>query len=174
MQNTGEIETHGHTGLIILTVVMAIFMVNLDTSIINVALPTLAANFHADPSDVSKVILTYLLALSSTLLLFGRLGDLKGSEKLFLTGYSIFTLGSLLCALAPGLEFLLGFRLLQGFGGAMLLSNWGAVIVRNLPPQMRGKAFGMITVAAGSGLAIGPPIGGLLVDYLDLALDLPD
>ncbi|MBN1926141.1 MAG: MFS transporter [Prolixibacteraceae bacterium] len=151
---------------LIVTVAMALFMVNLDTSIINVALPTMASNFHSDPSDVAKIIISYLLALSSTLLVFGRLGDLKGADKLFMVGYSVFTVGSLLCALAPNLNYLIAFRLLQGLGGAILYSNWGPIFMKYLPPQFRAKAFGAITIAAGSGFAVGPPVGGYLVDHL--------
>lgn len=153
--------------LMIITVALAIFMANLDTSIVNVALPTLATHFHADPADVAKVILAYLLAMSSSLLLFGRLGDLKGSNRLFVVGYGIFTLGSILCALSATLDYLIASRLLQGIGGAILLSNWGSIIVKHLPPQARAKAFGAITIAAGSGFAVGPPIGGLLIDVLN-------
>jgi len=153
--------------LIIVTVALAIFMVNVDTSIVNIALPTLAKEFNADPADVSKVILSYLLAMSSTLLLFGRLGDLKGTEKIFTFGYLIFTVGSLLCALSNSLDMLIGFRLLQGLGGAILFSSWGAIVMKYLPPEIRGRAFGTITVAAGAGIAVGPPIGGFLVDFLN-------
>ncbi|MEI7725469.1 MAG: MFS transporter [Bacteroidota bacterium] len=152
--------------LTIVVIAIAIFMTNLDTSIVNIALPEFTKIFHADTGEVSRVVLVYLLAMVSLLLVFGKVSDLKGSERIFTMGYAVFTLASVLCAFAPTLNFLILFRFFQGVGSAMFLATWGAVALKYIPSEMRGRAFGLITVFGGVGMAIGAPIGGLLIHYL--------
>jgi EmrB/QacA subfamily drug resistance transporter len=152
--------------LTIIAIAIAIFMTNLDTSIVNIALPEFTKIFHADTGEVSRIVLVYLLAMVSLLLVFGKVSDLKGSERIFTTGYVVFTLASGLCAFAPSLNLLIVFRFIQGVGGAMLLATWGAVAMKYLPAGMRGRAFGIVTVFGGIGMAIGAPVGGLLIHYL--------
>ena len=152
--------------LTIITIAIAIFMTNLDTSIVNIALPEFTKIFHADTGEVSRIILIYLLAMVSLLLVFGKVSDLKGSERIFTMGYIVFTLASGLCAFAPSLNLLIIFRFFQGVGSAMLLATWGAIAMKYIPADIRGRAFGMVTVFGGIGMAIGAPVGGLLIHYL--------
>ena len=152
--------------LVVVTVALAIFVTNLDISIVNIALPTLSNTFNTGTDEVSRVIIAYLLALVGSLLVFGRLADQKGVEKIFIIGFSIFTIASVFCALSPTIDFLNIFRFMQGLGGAMLLAGFGAIVLKYLPPEKRGRAFGFSTVFGGIGVAIGPPVGGFLIEYL--------
>jgi len=152
--------------LVIVTVALAIFVTNLDITIVNIALPTISKIFNTGTDEVSRIIIAYLLALVGSLLVFGRLADQKGIEKVFLLGFVTFTIASILCALSPSIDLLNIFRFLQGFGAAMLLATFGAIILKYLPPEKRGRAFGFIAVFGGTGVAIGPPVGGFLVEYL--------
>ena len=151
--------------LTIIVIAIAIFMTNLDTSIVNIALPEFTKIFHADTGEVSRIVLIYLLAMVSLLLVFGKISDLKGSERIFTMGYAVFTLASGLCAFAPSLNLLIVFRFIQGVGSAMLLATWGAIAMKYLPADIRGRAFGLVTVFGGIGMAIGAPVGGLLIHY---------
>jgi EmrB/QacA subfamily drug resistance transporter len=152
--------------LTIVAIALAIFMTNLDTSIVNIALPTFVTIFHSDTGEVSRVVLIYLLAMVSLVLVFGKLSDQQKPERIFALGFTIFTVASGLCALAPSITLLILFRFVQGVGSAMLLATWGAIAVRYLPPEIRGRAFGFMTVFGGVGMAIGAPIGGFLIRYL--------
>ncbi|MBC8527584.1 MAG: MFS transporter [Candidatus Cloacimonetes bacterium] len=152
--------------LTVITVSIAIFLTNMDISIVNIALPTLSKIYNVDTSEVSRVILMYLLSMVSFLLVCGKLSDIKGSERIFKYGFAVFTISSLLCSLAPNLHFLNIFRFAQGIGGAMLLATFGAIVVKYLPADKRGRAFGFIIVFGGVGYALGAPVGGLLIQYL--------
>ncbi|MCX6246697.1 MAG: MFS transporter [Bacteroidetes bacterium] len=163
-----EAERTGKPGpaLTIIVIAISIFMTNLDTSIVNIAMPAFTRIFHADTGEVSRVVLMYLLATVSLLLVFGKLSDLKGPEKIFTLGYLVFTVSSGLCAFAPSIALLVLFRFLQGIGSAMLLATWGAIAVKYLPMEIRGRAYGLVTVFGGVGMAIGAPVGGFLIKYL--------
>jgi EmrB/QacA subfamily drug resistance transporter len=147
---------------IVLSVAFAAFMSKLDTYIVNVSLPTISKYFNVGTSEVSRVILVYLLVLTSTLLLFGRLGDKFGQKKIFVLGYFFFTLGSLLCGLSPSIQALVAFRGVQGLGGAMLLTSGYAIIPKFLPDGLRGWGFGIVTASAALGISVGAPLGGLI------------
>ena len=126
--------------LVIVTVALAIFVTNLDITIVNIALPTISKIFNTGTDEVSRIIVAYLLTLVGSLLVFGRLADQKGIEKIFLLGFITFTIASVLCALSPSINLLNIFRFLQGFGAAMLLATFGAIILKYLPPEKRGRA----------------------------------
>ena len=149
---------------VLVAVSIASFMVNLDTSIVSIALPTLAGVMNASSSQVSRIILFYLLAIVSTLMFFGRLGDRIGKKPVFLWGYILFTSASVLCGLSRGLSMLVGMRFLQGIGGAMLFATMSAIIIQNVEERHRGKAFSAIAVFSGIGVAVGAPLGGFIVE----------
>lgn len=144
---------------------LGLFMVNLDASIVNIVLPTFARTFFVDTAEVSRVVLSYLLSFSGFLLIFGRLSDMRGANKIFGLGFLVFSITSIMCALSTSLFMLEIARFLQGIGAAMLASTYGAIVIQKLPAEMRGRAFGFITVAGGAGFAMGSPIGGFLVKY---------
>lgn len=138
-------------------------MSTLDSSIVNVALPTISGQFHAELSVLQWTVTAYLLAITSLLPVFGRLADMLGRRKIFGLGFIIFTLGSVLCGLAPGIWVLVATRVLQAIGAAMLMANSAAFIVAIFPFQERGKALGLTGTVVALGSMSGPALGGLLI-----------
>ncbi|TFC94514.1 MULTISPECIES: MFS transporter [Cryobacterium] len=136
----------------------------LDATIVNVAGPSLEASLGASSVGLQWVIGGYALALGAGLILGGRLGDRYGRRRIFLLGLSAFTLVSLLCAMAPNIEVLIAFRLIQGAAGAMLLPQGLGLLRENLSGKELGIAFGIFGPALGLGGILGPVIGGGLIE----------
>lgn len=149
---------------VMVAVGMGIFLSTIDGSIVNVALPTLARTFDVDFAIVQWVVLAYLLAVSTLMLGVGRLADMVGKKPIYTTGFIIFTIGSVLCGLAPNIYFLIGFRVLQAVGAAMLLALGMAIITESFPAAERGRALGISGSIISIGIVIGPTVGGLLID----------
>jgi EmrB/QacA subfamily drug resistance transporter len=141
-------------------------MDGIDGSIVNVALPTMAAYFDTDTGTIAWVIITYLLMMAGLLLVFGKLAGRGYGKKLFLLGFVIFTLSSAACGIAPTLEILLAARLVQGLGAAMIAAVAPLLCIWYLPKEMLGTALGVIAATASIGFAAGPAIGGILTQYL--------
>jgi EmrB/QacA subfamily drug resistance transporter len=148
---------------ILANVSIGTFMSTLDSSIVNVALPTISGNLHSDLSVLQWVVTAYLLVISSLLPLFGRIADLVGRKRVFSMGFLIFTLGSLLCGLANNIWFLVAMRVFQAIGASMLMANNAAIITAVFPPQERGRALGLTGTVVALGNLSGPAIGGLLL-----------
>lgn len=146
---------------------LASMMGTLDASIANVAVPTIAKAYGHSVDDAEWVLLSFMLVTSSTLVLFGRLGDMFGQKRIYLTGFAVFGLSSLACALAPTLGFLIAARAIQGLGAAMLVSSSQALIVDTFSAQQRGRAIGLNGAAVAAGLSLGPILGGIIVTYSD-------
>jgi DHA2 family metal-tetracycline-proton antiporter-like MFS transporter len=151
--------------LIIFSVALATFMARLDSYIVNVSLPTMARYFDTGLGDISRVIFVYILATSSTLLLFGRLADRMGLRRFFLLGYVLFTAGSLLCGISPGIHMLTASRFVQGLGSSMLAATSMAIITMHIPPEKTGRAFGIFTSASALGITLGAPLGGFITGF---------
>ncbi|GAB4326963.1 MAG: MFS transporter [Candidatus Zixiibacteriota bacterium] len=131
-------------------------------SSINVALPPIAEEFAADALTMSWVPTVYLLAAAVFLLPFGRLADLYGRKRIFGIGIAVYSIGSLLAAMAPSILWLIILRILQGIGGSMIFGTGVAIVTSVYPPAQRGKALGIIVGAVYLGLSLGPFIGGIL------------
>ncbi|MHC4944857.1 MAG: DHA2 family efflux MFS transporter permease subunit [Planctomycetota bacterium] len=142
------------------------FMATLDSSIVNLALPTLSDEFNTDVSLVSWVVQSYLLVTMAFLLVGGRLLNLWGARKLFVLGFALFTVGSGVCALSLSVYMLIMARAFQGLGAAVLMSANQGLIALSFPPEQRGRALGMIGTVVSIGLASGPPLGGWLIEIL--------
>ncbi|OPZ75747.1 MAG: Multidrug resistance protein stp [Firmicutes bacterium ADurb.Bin456] len=155
---------------ILIAVLAGIIMGPLDASIVYIALPSIARYFYVDPSMVGWVSMAYLLVMSSFLLAFGRLGDMFGFKRLHLTGLLVFTGTSALCGLAPSLGALILFRGLQAIGAGLTMAMAPAIITEIFPPRERGKALGLNGMVVAVGLALGPSLGGLLVQAMDWRL----
>jgi EmrB/QacA subfamily drug resistance transporter len=142
------------------------FMATLDGSIVNVALPTLAAELRAPIDRLEWIVSAYLLAISATLLSAGRLGDLVGHRRVYVGGLAAFALGSALCGLSSGLPALVAARVVQGLGATALMAIGPAIVTDVFPPRLRGRALGSIGSVVALGLVSGPPIGGAILQAL--------
>ncbi len=159
--------------LIILAIGSAALMSSLDSTIVNITLPTLSRYFGVSILTVSWIGISYLLALSGLLLPFGRLGDLLGFKKIFIWGLAVFTIGSFLCAISNSIGVLIVFRIVQGVGGSMILAISPAMVFVFLRENIRGMALGYITATNAVGIALGPIIAGFLTAYLGWRWDFP-
>ena len=152
--------------VILFSIAFATFMVNADSYIVNISLPTISTYFKADTEAVSWVVMSYQLTVTALLLVFGTLGDRLGIKRLFMLGYGIFTLSSLTCAISPTLGWLVASRALQGAGASILYALTPAMVPKYLPPEQRGPAFGALATAAALGISVGTPLGGLITGLL--------
>jgi EmrB/QacA subfamily drug resistance transporter len=160
-QPEGPIATNKWTVLGILAI--GIFMATLDSSIVNISLPTIAGYFGAPLNGaVEWVIIAYLVAIAGMLLTIGRLADMTGRRVLWVAGLCIFTLCSAVCGAAPQLGILIAARAFQGIGGALIMSVSPAILTSAFPPQERGRALGMNAVFVALGTSVGPTLGGLI------------
>jgi EmrB/QacA subfamily drug resistance transporter len=156
--------TYRRRRLVLWICCMSLFIVGLDVTIVNVALPSIQHDFHASVSDLQWTIDMYSLVIACLLMLSGSMADRFGRRRVFQIGLSLFVLGSLLCSLAPGLGWLVAFRGLQAVGGSMLNPVAISIIANTFTdPKERGKAMGVWGSVFGLSLALGPVLGGLLV-----------
>jgi EmrB/QacA subfamily drug resistance transporter len=155
-----------HPRLVLATTILASSLAFVDGSVVNVGLPAIGRSFGAGGQSLSWMVNGYLLPLSALLLIGGAAGDLFGRRRVLMIGVAVFAAASLLCALAPNLAWLLCGRVVQGIGAAMLMPNSLAILGASFDGEARGKAIGMwAAVGAGAG-AVGPLIGGWLIDVV--------
>lgn len=157
-----EQMSKGRRAQILAVVAIGTFMGPLDSSVVNIALPSIKNTFQTTLPVVEWVVMAYLLIISSLLLTFGRMGDMYGHKKIYIAGFATFTVGSLLCGMAPTISALIAFRVVQAVGAGMLMSMGPAIITDITPPQERGKSMGVIAVAVSVALTTGPVLGGFL------------
>src|SRR5947209_15933317 len=157
----------GRRMLVLAICTLSLLIVGLDTTIVNVALPAIRSSLHASVSGLQWTIDAYTLVLASLLMLAGSTADRIGRKRVFRAGLVVFSLGSLLCGLAPSLELLIAARVLQAIGGSML-NPVAMSIIRNVfdDPRERAQAIGAWGAAVGLSMALGPIVGGALVDSL--------
>jgi EmrB/QacA subfamily drug resistance transporter len=143
---------------------MSLFIVGLDVTVVNVALPSIQHEFHASVSGLQWVVAAYSLVIASLLMLSGSTADRVGRRRTFQVGLAMFTLGSLLCSLAPSLGALVAFRMIQAIGGSMLNPVAMSIITNTFTERAeRAQAIGIWGGTVGLSMALGPVVGGLLV-----------
>ena len=152
----------GRHWMILLAVGIGSFMGALDGSVVNIILPAVSQSFGSDVATIEWVVTIYLLVLSGLLLSFGRLGDLRGNKRIYVTGFAIFVASSMLCGLSSSALMLIVFRGVQAIGAAMLAAISPAILTRNFPPAQRGRTLGLQSMMTYLGLTIGPSLGGWL------------
>src|SRR4051812_2631165 len=153
-----------HPRFVLAATILASSLAFIDGSVVNVALPAIGHSLAADSAALQWIVNAYLLPLSALLLLGGAAGDRFGRRRLLIAGTSVFALASLGCALAPGLPTLLGSRFLQGVGAAMLMPNSLAILGQTFAGPAKGRAIGVWAATGAAAGAIGPVLGGWLVD----------
>ncbi len=145
------------------TVASGTFMVNVDGSVMNVALPALERQFAVGPALLQWVISGYLLIITGILPVVGALSDRLNRKRVFLAGVFIFTTGSVLCAFSSTIDELILFRIFQSLGGAIIMGNVMSIIAHIFPAGQRGRPIGLIGSVVAAGTIVGPSVGGLLI-----------
>lgn len=147
---------------ILIAVTMSAFLTPFMGSSVNLAIPSIAAEFNAGTTLLSWVVSSYILSSAAFLVPFGRLADIIGRKKIFVWGIAFFAFSSLLCALAWSIESLIAMRLVQGIGSAMIFGTGMAILTSVFPPQERGKVLGINVATVYIGLSLGPVLGGAI------------
>ncbi|MGK5093903.1 MFS transporter [Deltaproteobacteria bacterium TL4] len=159
-------ESYQNKWLVMSAVAMGLFLATIDGSIVNIALPTIVKALNTDFSVVQWVVLSYLLTVTTLMLSIGRLADIMGKKSLYLSGFIIFTISSVLCGLAHGVYWLIVLRIVQGIGSALIMALGAAIITEAFPPTERGKAMGVVGTIVSLGIITGPTLGGIIIELL--------
>src|SRR5665647_83023 len=146
-------------------VATGVFLSTMDSSMVDVALPTIMRSFATTLAQTEWVALIYLLTITVTLLIWGRLSDRLGKAKIYLLGMLVFTVGSVACYLAPTLSVLIVCRFIQACGASMMMSSGPAIVKMVFPVHQLGRALGLIGIATSIGLMSGPVISGFLIQF---------
>jgi EmrB/QacA subfamily drug resistance transporter len=144
-----------------------LFMIMLDNTVVNVALPSMQRALRIGPSELEWVVVGYAVSFATFMLTGGKLADLYGRRLLFVVGLAVFTVSSLACGLAPNAGFLIGARVVQGVGAAIMSPATLGIITATFPPRQRGTAIGIWAGTSAMALAIGPLVGGLLAEKVN-------
>ena len=151
----------------LVAVSFGLFMIMLDNTVVNVALPSIRSSLHMGIEGLEWVVAGYALTFAAFMLIGGKLADFLGRRLIFMIGLTVFTAASLACGLAPNGSFLVGARVVQGLGGALMNPATLSIITATFPPRERGTAIGIWAGTSALALAIGPLAGGLITEHLD-------
>ncbi|MCY0864555.1 MAG: MFS transporter [Sulfobacillus sp.] len=160
-----QAASSGRTGWALAVIVLGVLITAVDTTIVILALPTMVKSLHASLTGVVWVIMAYLLVITVLATQVGRLGDMFGRVRMYEVGFLIFVIGSFLCGISTVESELIGFRILQGIGGALVTANSGAVIADTFSPEHRGRAYGFTSIGWNVGAILGILLGGFITTY---------
>jgi EmrB/QacA subfamily drug resistance transporter len=158
---------HNRKWLTLAAVSFGLFMIMLDNTVVNVALPSIQRDLDADLSELQWIVTGYALTFAALMLVGGKLADAYGRRLIFVVGIAVFTVASLLCGLASSGEMLIAARVLQGVGAALMNPATLSIIAATFPPRERGTAIGIWAGVSALALAIGPLVGGFITEHLD-------
>src|SRR5437763_15432288 len=156
------VQTRRSPWIILLVLCLGFFMILLDLTIVNVAIPSIIDGLHAGLDEILWVLNAYILVYAVLLITAGRLRDKYGAKRLFLIGLAVFTFASIGCSLAQSPSQLILARIVQGIGGAILTPQTLSILTNIFPPNRRGAAFGVWGAVAGVAAVTGPTVGGCL------------
>ncbi|HET9895738.1 MAG TPA: MFS transporter [Streptosporangiaceae bacterium] len=160
------VEAQARTSLAMVVVMTGVLITAVDTTIVVLALPEIQSGLHVALSSVVWIVIGYLLVITLLATQVGRLGDIFGRVRMYECGFAVFILGSFACALAWNEASIIGFRVLQGIGGAFVTANSGAIIADLFPREKRGRAYGYNSVGWSIGAVLGIVLGGIIVTYV--------
>ncbi|AUX26897.1 multidrug MFS transporter [Sorangium cellulosum] len=152
--------------LVLATIGLSVFMAMIDSSIVNLTLPTFAREMGVSFAAVQWIVLSYMLTVTTLMLSVGRLADIVGKRPMFVVGLAIFTVASGMCAIEVSLAWLIGWRVVQGVGASVVMALGPAILTEVFPPAERGKALGMIGTTVSAGIVLGPTLGGFILGSL--------
>jgi EmrB/QacA subfamily drug resistance transporter len=158
-------QPYARRWLVLFATSLALFMIMLDATVVNISVPSLIRDLHATLAESEWVLNAYTLTFAALLITFGRLGDMFGRRLLFVVGMVVFGTGSLLCGLAPTPLLLIGFRVLQATGSAFMMPATLSLTSVNFPPEEQGRALGVWGAVSGVALGVGPVLGGFLTQF---------
>jgi EmrB/QacA subfamily drug resistance transporter len=161
------VQARTNPWLVLVVLTTGFFMILLDTTIVNVAIPAMSAGLNTTLDQILWVLNAYILVYAVLLITAGRLGDLYGQRTLFAIGLFVFTVASALCGLSQNVSELIAARILQGVGGALLTPQTLSIITHLFPPERRGAAFGVWGGVAGLATLAGPTVGGAIITYIN-------
>jgi EmrB/QacA subfamily drug resistance transporter len=163
LSNTDDRQEHANKWAVLAILAIGVFMATLDTSIVNISLPTIAHYFGVPLNGaIEWIIIAYLVVIAAVLLTTGRLADMIGRKPIWIAGLIIFTTGSAICGASISLGMLIAARALQGLGGAFIMAVSPAMLTGAFPASERGRALGMNAVIVALGVSVGPTLGGLI------------
>src|SRR5512146_459645 len=148
-------------------VAFGLFMIMLDNTVANVALPSIQQSLHMSISQLEWIVTAYALTFAAFMLTGGKLADLIGRRRIFVIGLVVFTAASFACGIAPSSNWLIGARTVQGIGAALMNPATLSIITATFPPRQRGLAIGIWAGVSAMALAIGPLVGGLLTEHIN-------
>ncbi len=157
----------GHTNLVLGIVMLGTLMGALDSTIVLLAFPVINDSLHSDLATSLWIILAYLLVIAVATTQMGRIGDIYGRSRIFNLGFIIFTIGSALCGFSTHIFLLIGFRVVQAAGGAIMQATSGAIIADYFPREKRGKAYGYNSLGFTAGALLGIILGGVITSYVN-------
>lgn len=152
--------------VILAIVLMGTLMSVMDSNVVNIALPTMMRHFNISVADAQWIVTGYLMTLTATLLIFGKISEYVGRTSMFMLGIAVFTLSSFACGMSTGLGELAAFRIVQALGAAMVFSISQSITVEVFPKGERGRALGLNAATVGLSMIFEPPLGGFIVDAL--------